>query len=205
MAFYKECILPYLVHWSMRQDTLSAYRRRVVPAAHGRVLEIGVGSGLNIPLYGVAATRVIGLDQSPKLLSMARTPHQGGRPSSIELIEGSAEAIPLEDKSIDSVVTTWTLCTIPDVRAALREIRRVLRPSGQLLFVEHGRSTDEKIRSWQDRLTPFWKRVAGGCHLNRPIGELLDQSGFRIERIETGYMKGPKPMTFMYEGKAQPV
>jgi len=97
------------------------------------------------------------------------------------------------------------LCTIPDVRAALREMRRVLRPSGQLLFVEHGRSPDENVRSWQDRLTPFWKRVAGGCHLNRSIPELLEQSGFRIEQIETGYMKGPKLMTFMYEGKARPV
>jgi ubiquinone/menaquinone biosynthesis C-methylase UbiE len=204
MAFYKERILPYLVDWCMRQDTLSAYRRRVVPAAQGRVLEVGVGSGLNIPLYGDAATRVIGLDPVRKLLSMARTLLPRGRPSSIELIEGSAEAIPLEDRSIDSVVTTWTLCTIPDVRAALAEMRRVLRPSGQLLFVEHGRSPDEKVRRWQDRLTPLWKRVAGGCHLNRPIGELLEQSGFRIEHMEAGYMKGPKLMTFMYEGKARP-
>jgi ubiquinone/menaquinone biosynthesis C-methylase UbiE len=205
MAFYKERVLPYLVHWSMRQDTFSAYRRRVIPAAQGHVLEIGVGSGLNFPLYGVAATRVIGLDPSRKLLSIAGAGPQAPTPPSIELIEGSAEAIPLEDKSIDSVVTTWTLCTIPDVRAALGEMRRVLRPSGQLLFVEHGRSPDEKVRTWQDRLTPFWKRVGGGCHLNRPIGELLEQSGFRIEQIETGYMKGPKLMTFMYEGKARPV
>jgi len=205
MSFYRERVLPYLVHWSMRQDTFSAYRRRVVQAAQGYVLEVGVGSGLNIPFYGVVATRVIGLDPSRQLLSLARTPRRRGRPPSIELIEGSAEAIPLEDKSVDTVVTTWTLCTIPDVRAALREMRRVLRPSGQLLFVEHGRSPDENVRSWQDRLTPFWKRVAGGCHLNRSIPELLEQSGFRIEQIETGYMKGPKLMTFMYEGKARPV
>jgi ubiquinone/menaquinone biosynthesis C-methylase UbiE len=134
---------------------------------------------------------------------MARQVHQSGAPSP-ELIEGSAEALPLEDQSIDTVVTTWTLCTIPDVHAALREMRRVLKPSGTLLFVEHGRSPDEKVRRWQDRLTPVWKRLGGGCHLNRPIRELLEDSGFRIERIETGYMKGPKPLTFMYEGKARP-
>jgi len=128
MAFYKERLLPYLVHWSMRQDTFSAYRRRVIPAAYGRVLEIGVGSGLNFALYGVAATRVIGLDPSRKLLSIAAASPQTDRRPSIELIEGSAEAIPLEDESIDSVVSTWTLCTIPDVRAALGEMRRVLRP-----------------------------------------------------------------------------
>lgn len=204
MAFYKERILPYLVHWSMRQDTFSAYRRRLIPTAHGRVLEVGVGSGLNIPLYGVAAGPVIGLDPSRKLLTIAEAGLQTSRPGSIELIEGSAEAIPLEDKSIDSVVSTWTLCTIPDVHTALAEMRRVLRPAGQLLFVEHGRSPDEKVSRWQDQLTPFWKRVGGGCHLNRPIRQLLEQSGFRIEQIETGYMKGPKPMTFTYEGRARP-
>ena len=202
MGFYQNRILPHLVHLSMRQDTFSAYRRRLVPAAQGRVLEIGVGSGLNLPLYTDAA-HVVGLDTSPRLLSMARQAHRSGA-ASTELIEGSAEALPLEDKSIDTVVTTWTLCTIPDVNAALREMRRVLKPSGELLFVEHGRSPDARVRRWQDRLTPVWKRVGGGCHLNRPIRELLEQSGFRIERIETGYMKGPKPMTFMYEGRARP-
>ena len=121
------------------------------------------------------------------------------------MIEGSAESLPMEGGSVDTVVTTWTLCTIPDVVAALREMRRVLKPSGELLFVEHGRSPDAKVRRWQDRLTPVWKRLGGGCHLNRPIRELLEGSGFRIERIETGYMKGPKPMAFMYEGSARPM
>ena len=203
MGFYEDRILPHLVHLSMRQDTFLAYRRRVVPAAQGRVLEIGIGSGLNLPLYTDATEHVVGLDTSPRLLAMARQVHRSGV-ASTELIEGSAEALPLEDKSIDTVVTTWTLCTIPDVHAALREMRRVLKPSGELLFVEHGRSPDARVRRWQDRLTPVWKRIGGGCHLNRPIRELLEQSGFRIERIETGYMKGPKPMTFMYEGRARP-
>ena len=204
MGFYENRILPCLVHLSMRQETFSAYRRRVVASAQGRVLEIGVGSGLNLPFYADAASPILGLDPSPRLLAMARHIHPTGA-GSTELIEGSAEALPLEDKSIDTVVTTWTLCTIPDVVAALREMRRVLKPSGELLFVEHGRSPDARVRRWQDRLTPVWKRIGGGCHLNRPIRELLEQSGFRIERIETGYMRGPKPMTFMYEGRARPM
>ncbi len=204
MGFYEDRILPHLLHLAMRRDTFSAYRRRLVPSARGRVLEIGVGSGLNLPLYTHAATHVIGLDRSPRLLSMARQVHpETGVP--IELIEGSAESLPMESGSVDTVVTTWTLCTIPDVVAALREMRRVLKPSGELLFVEHGRSPDAKVRRWQDRLTPVWKRLGGGCHLNRPIRELLEGSGFRIERIETGYMKGPKPMAFMYEGSARPM
>ena len=204
MGFYENRILPYLVHLSMRQDTFSAYRRRVVPAAHGRVLEIGVGSGLNLPFYASAVSRVIGLDPSSKLLSMARNVSRSAVAPSIELIQGSAEAIPLEDRSVDTVVTTWTLCTIPDVRDALGEMRRVLRRDGRLVFVEHGRSPDATVSRWQDRLTPLWKRVGGGCHLNRPIRELIEDSGFRIEQIETGYMQGPRPMTFMYEGRARP-
>jgi ubiquinone/menaquinone biosynthesis C-methylase UbiE len=204
MGFYNDRVLPYLVHLSMRQDTFSAFRRRVIPAAQGRVLEIGVGSGLNLPFYTEAAKHVIGLDTSRRLLAMARQVHRSGA-ALTELIEGSAEALPMEGKSIDTVVTTWTLCTIPDVALALREMRRVLKPSGQLLFVEHGRSPDAKVRRSQDRLTPVWRRLSGGCHLNRPIRELLEDSGFRIERLDTGYMKGPKAMTYMYEGRARPM
>lgn len=204
MGFYEDRILPHLVHLSMRQDTFSPYRQRLISSARGRVLEIGVGSGLNLPLYTSAVRHVIGLDTSPRLLSMARKVHPGARVPT-ELIEGSAEALPVDDQSIDTVVSTWTLCSIPDVVAALQEMRRVLKPSGELLFVEHGRSPDEKVRRWQNRLTPLWKRVSGGCHLNRPIRDLLEQAGFRIERIDTGYMKGPKPMTFMYEGRSRPM
>ena len=122
----------------------------------------------------------------------------------VELIEGSAESLPFDAASVDTVVTTWTLCSIRDVGAALREMRRVLKPSGQLLFVEHGRSPDEKVCRWQDRLTPVWKRLAGGCHLNRPITRLVESEGFAIERIETGYAQGPRLVTYMYEGVARP-
>ena len=202
MGFYSEKILPCLIHASMRQGTFAAYRQRLVSAAEGRVLEIGVGSGLNFPFYVDTTTQLIGLDPSPKLLSMAR---KGSKAVAfpVELLTGSADALPLENDSVDTVVTTWTLCSVPDVRRALEEARRVLKPSGRLLFVEHGQSPDADVRRWQNRLTPLWKQVGGGCHLNREIGRLIEDSGFRIEQMKTGYMKGPKPLTFMFEGSAR--
>lgn len=201
MGFYHDRVLPLLIHLAMRQDRLAAYRRRVVPAAEGRVLEVGVGSGLNLPFYGGGVARVIGLDPSARLLGWAR---ESGAAPPVDLVEGSAERIPLATGSVDTIVTTWTLCSIPDARAALGEMRRVLKPAGRLLFVEHGLAPDPRVRRWQDALTPAWKHLAGGCQLNRPITELIAGSGFRIERLETGYMPGPKPMTFMYEGAARP-
>jgi ubiquinone/menaquinone biosynthesis C-methylase UbiE len=203
MGFYQNQIIPLLIDLTMRQRNLAAYRSRVIPAAGGRVLEIGIGSGLNLPFYSRNVEHVIGLDPSPKLLSMAR---RNMRPDlkPVELIEGSAEAIPVEKGSVDTVVTTWTLCSIPDAGRALREMSRVLKPTGRLLFVEHGRAPDPNVRWWQDNLTPVWKRVGGGCHLNRPIKLLIEDAGFEVERCETGYMSGPKPMTFMYEGSARP-
>jgi len=203
MGFYREQIVPYLVHRSMRQEALVAYRERVVSGAVGRILEIGIGSGVNLRYYGDRAEHVIGLDPSAKLLAMADAADR--RTSlSVELVKGSAEMIPMEDKTIDTVLTTWTLCSISDVSQALSEMRRVLKPNGRLLFVEHGLSPENKVRRWQNRLNPVWKRVAGGCHLNRAIAQLIEVAGFRIERVDTGYMKGPRPMTFMYEGYARP-
>lgn len=201
MSFYKDRVVPHLVNLSMRQETFVIYRQRVTSAATGRILEIGIGSGLNLRHYGDRATHVIGLDPSMKLLSMAESAPR--RPMlSVEFLEGTAEAIPMEDASVDTVVSTWTLCTIPDVHRALTEMRRVLKPGGHLLFVEHGRSSDASVRRWQDRLTPLWKCIGGGCHLNRAISQLIENAGFQIERLDTGYMKGPRPMTFMYEGAA---
>jgi ubiquinone/menaquinone biosynthesis C-methylase UbiE len=201
MGFYQDQIIPLLTSLSMRNGQLAAYRDRVVPAATGRVLEVGVGSGLNLPRYS-DVQQVIGLEPSRKLLNMAR--HVGRRSFPVDLIEGSAEQIPLEKASVDTVVTTWTLCTIPDVDRALHEMRRALKPGGRLLFVEHGRAPDPSVVWWQDWLTPIWKRVGGGCHLNRAIASLIEGAGFRLERLETGYIRGPKPMTFMYEGSARP-
>jgi ubiquinone/menaquinone biosynthesis C-methylase UbiE len=202
MGFYQNQVVPLLTSLSMRNENLAAYRQRVVPEATGRVLEIGIGSGLNLPLYSPKIVQqVIGLEPSPKLLEMARRVERHGL--SVDFLEGSAEEIPLENASFDTVVTTWTLCTIPDPDSALRQIRRVLKPGGRLLFVEHGRAPDPKVVWWQDRLTPIWKRIGGGCHLNRPISSLIEGAGFRLERLKTSYMPGPKPMTFMYEGSAQ--
>jgi ubiquinone/menaquinone biosynthesis C-methylase UbiE len=204
VGFYENRILPRLLDFAMRQEQLTAYRRRLVPEARGRVLEIGVGSGRNLPFYGSLATEVIGLDPSARLLEMARAALPESSAPPIELIEASAESIPFDDRSFDTVVVTWTLCSIADVESALRETRRVLAPSGRLLFVEHGRSPDRSVTRWQDRLTPTWKRLAGGCHLNRPVQALLEGSGFRLEELATGYAQGPRPMTFMYEGIATP-
>jgi ubiquinone/menaquinone biosynthesis C-methylase UbiE len=203
MGFYQEHVLPRLIHLAMRQRDLAPYRSRVVGAAAGRVLEIGVGSGLNLPLYGAGVEQVIGLDPSPKLLAMASESKRRAT-APVELVEGSAESIPLDDKSIDTAVTTWTLCSIPDAPRALREMRRVLKPGGHLLFVEHGRAPETGVQWWQDQLTPTWRRFSGGCHLNRAIGELVEGAGFRIERLDAGYMRGRNPMAFMYQGSARP-
>ena len=203
MGFYQNQIVPLLIDLAMRQRNLAAYRNRVVSAAEGHVLEIGIGSGRNLPFYSRKVARVIGLDPSPKLLSMARANLRADS-GLCEFIEGSAEAIPLQNESVDTVVTTWTLCSIPDAHQALRETRRILRPGGRLLFVEHGRAPDPGVRRWQDHLTPVWKRLGGGCHLNRPIAKLIEGAGFQFDRFESGYMHGPNPMTFMYEGSAHP-
>lgn len=202
MSFYEERILPHVINLAMRTRELRPYRERVISAAEGRVLEVGIGSGLNLPFYR-RAHEVLGLEPSPRLAEMTREAAKRST-SPVQIIEGSAEAIPLDSRSVDTVVTTWTLCSIPQVTLALEEMRRVLKPGGQLLFVEHGRAPQESVRKWQDRLTPMWKRIGGGCHLNRPIRELIESAGFSIRQIETGYMKGPKPLTFMYEGRARP-
>lgn len=203
MSFYRERVLPHLIDLTMKHADFEPYRRRVTGAAHGRVLEIGVGSGMNLVLYR-NATAVVGIDPSAKLLSMARAA-AGDRPRSIELVGGTAEAIPLPDRSVDTVVSTWTLCSIPDLPKALSEVRRVLKPGGRFLFAEHGLAPEPNVVRWQHRLTPLWKRVAGGCHLDRPIDRMIGSAGLRLARLETGYMKGPRPMTFMYEGEAHPL
>ena len=200
MSFYQERILPHLIQMSMKQEHFEPYRRRAVSAARGRVLEIGVGSGLNLPLYE-SGIHVVGVDPSAKLLSMAREA-TADRVQSIELIEGSAESLPLPDHEFDTVVTTWTMCSIPNLPQALAEVRRVLKADGKLVFAEHGRAPEATVVRWQNALTPVWKRIGGGCHLNRPIDQLIVAAGFRIDGLKTGYMKGPKPMTFMYEGEA---
>ncbi|WGD50159.1 class I SAM-dependent methyltransferase [Bradyrhizobium sp. CB1650] len=202
MSFYNDFILPRLLDFAMRNKQLLPFRKRVIGAAEGRVLEIGVGSGRNLPFYRSPAKELLALEPSPKLVAMAREAKEPAVP--VNFLEASAEAIPLDDGTIDSVVTTWTLCSIPHADSALGEMRRVLRPGGKLLFAEHGLAPSKSVRWWQDRLTPAWRRIGGGCHLNRPIRSMIESAGFRIDRIETGYIPGPKPMTFVYEGSARP-
>jgi len=185
----------------MRNYRLDPYRHRAIGAARGLVLEIGIGSGLNLPLYGRAVDRVCGIDTSLELLRLARH-RDADALVPVSLLRASAEHLPFADTVFDTVVMTWTLCSIAYPVAALIEIRRVLKPGGQLLFVEHGLSPEARIARWQHRLTPCWKRIGGGCHLDRKTDDLIRAAGFGLDEIETGYMKGPKPWTFMYQGSA---
>ncbi len=199
MSFYARHVLPLLLDTAMKARLATPYRARVAGAAEGRVLELGIGSGLNLAHYGPAVREVIGIDPSPELLAMARR-RVGGQ--TVTLLEGSAEALPLADTSIDTIVTTWTLCTVPDAARALAEAHRVLRPGGALLFVEHGRAPSPRVARWQDRLNRPWGCIAGGCHLNRRIDTLIGDSGLRITQLQQGAIPGPPTHTWFYEGRA---
>jgi ubiquinone/menaquinone biosynthesis C-methylase UbiE len=204
LSFYERRILPRLIHFGMRQKQLAPLRAQLVAGARGRVLEIGVGSGLNLPFYPREVEVLLGLDPSRALLEVAKR-HATWVHFPVELCVGCAEDIPLEDHAVDQVVMSWTLCSVADPNRALAEVRRVLRPGGALLFVEHGRAPEPGVARWQDRLTPVWRRLAGGCHLNRPIGRLVRESGLQLAELETGYLiTGPKPFTFHYRGSARP-
>lgn len=202
MSFYQRHILPRLIDFGMRQKRLRPLRELLIGEAEGRVLEIGIGSGRNLPFYRRDVERLLGVDPSPELLAMARR-NAAWVHFPVDLAEASAEALPLDDRAVDCVVTTWTLCSVADPRRALAEIRRVLRPGGPLLFIEHGQAPEATVRRWQDRLTPLWRRLAGGCHLNRPVDRLIRECGFDLRCLETGYLvDGPRLFTFHYRGRA---
>ncbi|MBP2291317.1 class I SAM-dependent methyltransferase [Azospirillum rugosum] len=203
MDMYRHHILPRLIDWVMGQETLGEFRSRVVGGARGRVLEIGLGSGRNLPFYGATAGEVVGVDPSPELLAMARQA-AAAAPRPVTVVEQTAERLPFEDGSFDTVVVTWSLCSIPDPSAALREARRVLKPGGELRFVEHGLAPAPGVQRWQHRLTPLWSRCSGGCHLDRKMDDLIRAAGFRVTELTKRYLPGPKIMTFMYEGTAVP-
>jgi ubiquinone/menaquinone biosynthesis C-methylase UbiE len=201
MRFYGKFVVPWLLDLAMRNSQLAGYRQETVAAARGLVLEIGIGSGLNLPIYGAAVDRVCGIDPSPELLHRARRRIVDASVP-VWLLRATAEQLPFADAAFDTLVMTWTLCSIPNPNAALGEMRRVLKPGGRLLFVEHGLSPEPRIIRWQRRLTPCWKRIGGGCHLDRKMDDLIRTAGFQVEALDTGYMKGPKPWTFMYQGSA---
>ena len=186
----------------MTQGEATRLRAAHVPAAHGVVLEVGIGSGLNLPFYTRDVTRLYGIDPSKELLAMAKENAAAVR-FPVELFNQEAERIPLAAAAVDTVVVTWALCSIANPAQALGEMRRVLKPSGTLIFVEHGLSTDARVGKWQNRLTPIWRRFTGGCHLNRKMDDLVRAAGFTIDELRTEYVPGPRAMTFMYEGRAR--
>jgi len=205
MGFYDTYLLPKLVHCVCGQKPAMKQREKVVPLAAGRVLEIGIGSGLNIPYYNAEKVdHLWGIDPSREMWAIARK-NARAHHLDAEFIESGAESIPLDNDVVDTVVMTYTMCTIPDVPSALAEIHRVLKPGGKLLFCEHGEAPDARVRRWQNRVNPLWTRLGGGCNLNRPIASLLEKSGFRSSDLQTMYIPGWKPACFNYWGSAAPV
>lgn len=203
MGLYAKYVLPRLIDGVMSREDIRRRRAALIPEARGRVIEIGMGSGLNLPFYSREVKLVCGVDPSAELTAMAEKGAARAR-FPVEFVTRSAEDLPLDDRSFDTAVVTWSLCSIPDAVRSLEEVRRVLRPGGRLLFIEHGRSPDSGVRAWQNALNPAWKRLGGGCNLNRPIDEMIRAGGFRIEALETGYADGPRPMAYLFTGSARP-
>lgn len=200
MGFYDKYFLPKILNLAMKAPEMTRLRRQLVPLATGKVLEIGIGSGLNLPFYN-KGVQVTGVDPSLELQAYAREVARESQVD-IEFLGVGAEAIPLPDKSFDTVVITWSLCTIPDPDAALREVRRLLKPGGQLLFAEHGQSPEAHIAKWQRRINPTWNKIAGGCHLNRRPDQAILANGFNFADMTAGYIPGPKIATYSYRGIA---
>jgi len=203
MSLYERYILPPLTHWACGTRLLRARRAQLIPAARGDVLEIGVGSGLNFDFYDATQiSSLTGIDPSTALLSYARR-RLKSIAFPIKLMPVSAEHIPLATSSMDTVVVTFSLCTIPGVAAALDEMRRVLKPDGQLLFCEHGLAADKNVQLWQKRLDPMWGKIAGGCHLSRDIPQLLSEARFRCDNLRGGYLPhAPRFAGYLFQGSA---
>jgi len=200
-SWYDRHVLPYLIDFACGLSTIAKQRQQVVPRAAGRVLEVGIGTGLNLPFYRRASIlTLVGVDPGVEMQRMLRRRSERAG-IAVDLRSSTAEALAFERASFDCVVCTYTLCTIPDPLAALREIRRVLRPGGRLLFAEHGVAPDTDVVKWQRRLEPLWSRVAGGCHLTRDVPALLDAAGFEAA-IESGYLNGPKLLSYNFWGEA---
>lgn len=199
---YDRHILPHMIDLAMRAPMATRERELLVPQAHGTVLEIGAGSGLNMPFYAGDIDKLYALEPSEKLRQKAQ-PKAARTPFEVEFLGLKGEDIPLDDQSVDTVITTWTLCTIPDPIKALQGMYRVLKPGGKLLFIEHGRAPSKRLARWQDRLTPAWSCFAGGCHLNRRPDELIKEAGFALDDLQEGFLEGPKLLTYHYKGLAR--
>lgn len=202
MGLYSRYVLPRVVHLACSTGPNMKQREKLVPHARGRVLEIGIGSGLNLDFYDPEhVTKVWGLDPSPEMLGMAATAARKV-PIEVEMVLAGGEEMPLDSNSFDTVVITYTLCTISDSELALREMARVLKPGGELLFCEHGAAPDVNVLRWQRRLNPLWRRLGGGCHLDRDTPDLLRRGGFEITEMDTMYIPGWRPASFNYWGRA---
>ena len=203
MGFYENRVLPHLINMGCGAPPILKQREKVVPRAEGRVLEVGMGSGLNLAYYDPSKIEFVwGLEPSEGMRRHA-APRLAEAPFEVKWLDLPGEEVPLDDDSADTVLLTYTLCTIPDFAKALEQMRRVLKPSGRLLFSEHGAAPDEGTRKWQDRINPLWKRLAGGCHINREIPRLLEDGGFKIDELDTMYLPNtPRIAAFQYWGSA---
>jgi SAM-dependent methyltransferase len=201
MGFYSEHILPRCIDAALSRPPVMEARARVTAGLQGDVLELGFGSGLNLPYYPPEVRNIIAVDPSRLARKLARK-RIAACAIPLRWLDTHSPRLPLPDASLDAVLTTFTLCTVPEVAETLRELRRVLRPCGKLHFLEHGRSPDARVHAWQERLTPVQRRIAGGCHLNRPIDDLVRAAGFCLDSLQTYYMEGPRPLAYMFEGRA---
>ncbi|HZH11750.1 MAG TPA: class I SAM-dependent methyltransferase [Microvirga sp.] len=204
MGIYSRYIGPKFVSCLCSMDDITAERERVIPLAQGVVLEIGMGPGLNLPFYNpLLVTKVIGVDPNDAFLHLGEA-RQRGSQVPVEIVRAPAEALPLKDASVDTAVITYTLCSVDDPEQALKEIRRVLKPEGRVLFLEHGLSPEEDVARWQHRLNPIWRSLAVGCNLTRPVADLLTRAGFSIRDMEEYYLGGaPRVIGFHCRGIAQ--
>ncbi|MGD9852762.1 MAG: class I SAM-dependent methyltransferase [Nitrospirales bacterium] len=204
-TWYSRKVFPRLLEWSMKQAAFGPLRESLLAQASGAVLEIGFGTGANVPFYSRGIGSVTAIDPNPGMVAIARShmPNPHSSVSQVRWIIASGEVLPFLTHSFDSVVSTMTLCSVPKISFAIQEIHRVLKPGGKFLFLEHGLSPDRSVRRWQDLLTPYWKHLGDGCHLNRPMAELIQSQSWGIPSLKTFYLPGvPKPFAYFYEGCA---
>ena len=203
MSFYEKRILPKMVHFVCGLKPTMKQREKVVPNAKGHVLEIGIGSGLNLSYYDQSQVKsLVGIDPSKETWEVNKA-KQTNLGFDFKYIQTGAENLPFDNHSFDTIVITYTLCTIPDAIKAMSELRRVLKPSGQLLFCEHGKAPDAAVLKWQNRINPYWQKLGGGCHLNKDIPKLINENGFKVADLKTMYIPGWKPLSFNFWGVAQ--
>jgi ubiquinone/menaquinone biosynthesis C-methylase UbiE len=202
MGFYQEQLLPRFQDKVMDREDMREIRARVCSGLSGEVVEVGFGTGLNAPFYPAAVSKVAAVEPSALCMRIAQS-RIARSPARVDFAGLTGESLDLPSEAFDAALSTWTLCTIPNVDAALGEIRRVLKPGGRFRFVEHGHAPDGSVARWQARIEPPWKHIAGGCHLTRRVPELIERAGFRVDELGTYYMKGePKPFGYTFEGVA---